>query len=84
MRTKVFSVFDEKAKAYSNPFFMVHNGLALRAFSDLIQDQSTMIAKHPSDFKLYCIGEFDDCEGILITLEVPEFLANAIDFVADK
>ena len=33
MVTKIFSVYDEKAKAFGNPFFMVNKGMALRGFA---------------------------------------------------
>lgn len=84
MLLKVYSIYDEKAKCFGQPFFMAHNGMALRAFSDLIQDKNTMVAKHPSDFKLYVLGEFDDNSGGLSTLAQPEFLSNALDFVNDN
>lgn len=84
MTLKVFSIFDEKAKCYGQPFFMAHNGMALRAFSDLIQDKNTTPGKHPSDFKLYCLGTFEDNSGELSSLAQPDFIAHAIDFIQDK
>jgi len=80
MVVKVFSIFDVKAKAFGSPFFMHHNGLALRAFSDLCADDKTAVFKHPEDYKLYCLGEFDDCSGALVSLPQPEFMSNAVDF----
>jgi len=82
MKLKVFSIFDEKAQVFSQPFFMAHNGLALRAFSDLVGEKGTNVNKHPSDFKLYNIGFYDDVSGALESLSQPEFLANATDYVS--
>lgn len=80
MVTKVFGIFDVKAKNYGQPFFMSHSGLALRSFSDLVEDQKSTLNKHPADFKLYCLGEYDDCSGAFKSIN-PEFLANASDFI---
>lgn len=84
MLLKVFSIRDEKGKCFGQPFFMAHNGMALRAFSDLIQDNKTTVNHHPEDFKLYLLGEFDDNSGGLSDVPQPEFLAHATDFVVDK
>lgn len=81
MKLLAFSVYDEKAGVFGVPFCMAHRGLAIRAFSDLVADVNTTVHKHPSDFKLYTIGEFDDNSGALISLSQPEFLQNASDFV---
>lgn len=81
MVIKVFSIFDEKAQVFSNPFFMPHTGMATRAFSDLVNDGQSNVAKHPSDFKLYQIGEFDDVAGLLTAVPQPVFVNSAIEFV---
>lgn len=81
MILKIFSVFDEKACIFGQPFFLPHNGVALRSFSDLVQDNQTNVCRHPEDFKLYCLGSYDDNSGGLISVAQPEFLANATDFV---
>ena len=84
MKVKVFSIFDEKARIFSNPFFMPHAGEALRSFGDLVQDKSSRIAKHPEDYKLYHLAEYDDCSGSFVSLNVPVFLANATEFVVEE
>lgn len=80
MTVSVYSIFDVKGKSFANPYFMLHDGQALRAFSDVVEDKSTVIARHPSDYKLYKIGTYDPTSGVLVGLPVPEFLANASDF----
>lgn len=84
MILKVFSVFDEKSAFFGQPFFLPHNGVALRSFSDLVSDPQTSVNRHPEDFKLYLIGTFDDNSGGLTSLAQPEFLANATDYVKVK
>jgi hypothetical protein len=68
MKLNVYSIFDSAAKAYTNPFFMHNDGLAIRAFSDNVNsEQENNIAKHPDQFTLFRIGEFDDASGEIKT-----------------
>ena len=60
MIQKVFTVFDAKAKAYLQPFFMPTTGMATRAFTDLCNDQNHMFNHHPEDYSLFEIAEYDD------------------------
>jgi len=81
MVLKMFSIFDEKASVFSQPFYSAHNGTALRSFSDLVNEPNNNVSKHPEDFKLYYLGDFDDNSGGLLSKPQPEFLCNATDFV---
>lgn len=84
MKLNVYSVFDDKAKVYSKPFNMAHNGEALRLFADAVSDVKSSLNRHPSDYHLYRLAEFDDVSGVFKSLpNGPEFLAHAIDFVAE-
>lgn len=58
-----FSIYDSKAECFSPPFFRPAPGQAIRDFTDLANDPNTTIGKHPSDYGLYRIGEFDDGNG---------------------
>jgi len=60
MKIKMFVIFDTKAKFYNKPFLLQNDSIALRAFTDLANDPSTDVCKHPEDFQLFSIGEFDD------------------------
>lgn len=80
MILKAFSIFDVKSEVYARPFFMVANGEAVRAFSDLANDAATTVGKHPGDFKLVLIGSFDDAKGELLTCP-PVTLGFAEDYV---
>lgn len=81
MKLLVFSIFDEKGGIFSNPFYMAHKGQAARAFSDVIQDKNTTISKHPEDYKLYTLGDWDDVSGQFTSLPQPEFMYHATDFL---
>lgn len=79
-----FSIFDVKGSNFTPPFFMAAQGIALRNFSDLVNDPQTSVFKHPEDYKLYKVGSFDDNSGLFVPIPVPEFLCNATDFITKK
>jgi len=65
MRYKVFTVRDRAIDAYGQPFFGTSVGGAVRSFSDEINraDPNNQLSKHPEDFDLFLLGEFDDATG---------------------
>lgn len=65
MLYKAFSVYDNKAMMFNAPFFMPHVGMAIRALTDLVNDPSTSISRHPADYTLIEIGTYDDETGVL-------------------
>ncbi len=79
---KIFSVWDAKTEAYMQPFFSPTIGSGIRAFTDASSDPNSMLAKHPADFHLQCIGEFDDSTGTLID-ENPTALGTGLDYVVN-
>lgn len=84
MTLQIYAIHDVKAQCFGNPFFLSHNGIALREFSDLSNDPQSRINKHPEDYKLYNLGEYDDNSGAFTSLSQPKFLANATDFQETK
>lgn len=77
MTLEIYSIFDDKARAFATPFFMANEAMALRAFNDLVADPNTTIARNPSDYKLYHLGQFDDSTGFIEKIEIPEYITHA-------
>lgn len=73
----IYSVKDLKAGAFALPFFQARDEAAIRSFSDAVQHGDELLRRHPEDFALYCLGEFDDNLGIVAGLETPKLLATA-------
>lgn len=61
-----FSIYDKKAEAFPQPPFPVeYKGHAVRAFTEMINDKSTDLGKHPEDYQLFYIGSFNKENGRL-------------------
>lgn len=77
---QIFTFHDSKAQAYLPPFFLHQDGMALRTFSDLVAEKEHPFARHPEDYTLFKIGEFDDSTG-KITVITPISLANGVELL---
>lgn len=66
MKYKVMCVRDRAVDAFSTPFFVRSVGEAVRSFSDEVnrKDDNNQIYKHPEDYDLYLISEFDSDTGL--------------------
>ena len=66
MEMQVVAVYDEKAKAYLPPFFQPNDAMAVRIFTDCVNDENGHpFSIHPEDYTLYKIGTFDDATGTI-------------------
>jgi len=63
MKLNAYSIYDNKALVYGLPFFAPTDGAAIRSLRDLANDSNTTVGRHPRDFVLFCVGEFDDQTG---------------------
>lgn len=82
-RLKVFAVLDMKMKCFMQPFTSMNGGVASRMFQDSITGDS-VIGKHPEDFALYELGEFDEQTGFLQSHVTPVSLGLAVQFMEVK
>lgn len=81
MKHNIFTIHDKAAGAYLPPFILHAEGLAIRAFTDCINDTSHAFSKHPADYTLLTIGTFDDLTGTITTLQTHKPLGNGLSFV---
>nr|AVQ10164.1 nonstructural protein [Gokushovirinae environmental samples] len=79
MRLKIFTIRDSKGETYNTPFFQKTHGEAERNFRELVKDEKSMVAKYPDDFDLYYLGEYDDTNGNIISLETPQHMVKAVN-----
>lgn len=79
MMLRVYSVFDRKALSYANPFYAVNDASAVRIVSDAAGDDQTSLSRHPNDYVVYCIGEYNTDKGELVPYSP---LVHLVDVIA--
>jgi len=84
MKLKIFSIYDSKAEAYKQPFFMLTKGEALRGVMQLLEDNNHLFSKHPGDFTLFELGEYDDNNGKMSPLPSPISHGCLLEYQAKK
>ncbi len=83
MKHKLFVIHDSKAQAFLQPWFLQTEGMAMRAFADCVNDPENNFGRHPEDYNLFIIGEWDDQTGHATTYP-PEALGNGITFITPE
>ncbi len=80
MKHKMFTVFDVKAQCYLSPFCLPERGMAIRAFSDCVNNKEHQFGKHPGDYTLFELGFFDDAVA-LVSCHAGEKIVNGLEVV---
>jgi len=80
MHLFVVCVKDRAAEVFNRPFFVPHRNVAIRDFTDEVNRAAAdnQLNKHPDDFDLYLLGEFNDNTGEF-SISVPQVLVRAKD-----
>lgn len=65
MKQKVCAVFDSAMEAFLRPFFVPTTNMAVRSFTDEVNRaaEENAMNKHPEDYTLHCLGDFDEETG---------------------
>lgn len=84
MAKKIFAVYDAAVSAYKNPFFMDTSGQAIRGWIDVVNDEKTEFNKHPDDFTLFELGEYDELNGVFENHNTPISHGTALKYIQDK
>lgn len=69
MILKIFSIYDNKAHAFTTPFFMHRHEMALRTFNDCAGEEGHAFFKNPADYTLFEVGEWDDDTAVVTNFE---------------
>lgn len=83
MKQRIFSVYDVAAGMYKHPIFLRAPGEAVRMFQDLVVAGDNDVGKHPEDYSLVEIGEWDDGKGLLSAKPV-EVLITGLEALHDS
>lgn len=79
MMTKVFAIYDCKVEAFMAPFMMQAVGQAIRAVQDAASDPKTQFHKHPADFTLFHIANFNEATGEYENLQAKANLGTILE-----
>lgn len=82
MILKMYAVYDTKTEMYSSPFLRLKRGQAIRDWTDEITKESHPVAKHPADFTLFEIGEYDDNSGFVQAYDAKVPLGSALELMS--
>lgn len=68
MKQVVVSVYDRASEVYGRPVFVPAKAAAIRSFSDEVNrdEPNNDLRRHPDDFDLYLLAEFDDAQGVFV------------------
>lgn len=78
MRLGLYSVYDTAAGAYANPTPIVSKEAAIRSFGDGVRGGQNEWSKHPEDYILMYLGDFDQLSGELFSA-LPERVISALE-----
>ena len=81
MKLYYFTVLDIAVEAYMPPFCLRSKLEAKRQMMDSVGSPDHLFRKHPDDYKLYCLGEFNDASGLSEMYDSPEFIMSAQEAV---
>lgn len=77
MKTQILVIRDIKLDCFGQPQACASIGVGARAFSDAINnpERNTDMSKHPEDFELWHIGEYDDATATIVPIS-PQFITK--------
>jgi hypothetical protein len=79
MKTKMYTIYDIKAKVYNKPFYVINEQVAIRMANDLLTDKSADVSKHPEDYVMIELGEYDDNTATFDLNKIHNVLFNFMD-----
>lgn len=83
MKLKIVSIFDSKAEVFNTPIFLPTVGMATRMFADQVNEKDSPFQKHPEDYTLFELGEYDSDSGKFENLDTPHSLGLANQYIQE-
>ena len=77
----IYTIWDNKGKFYSTPFYSRNDEVANRDFSNVVMNPENPMSNSKGDYSLYRIGAFhpDDVEVPLTEEEKPTLIVDGSD-----
>lgn len=80
---KMYAIFDTASGVYDRPFVMQAHGQAIRAFGDIASDAEHPIGKHPEDYSLFYVSDWNDNTAEFVAVD-KVCLATGLEAVAES
>lgn len=77
---KVYAVYDTKTESYTMPLCFKAKGEAIRSIVDEVNNPQSNIGRHPEDYVLFELGEYDELTGVITSYPAKVSLGVAIEF----
>lgn len=77
MNKRIYAIYDAKAAAYMEPFFLPNEDMAVRTFGDVANDPDHPMGKHPEDYHLVQVGSWDGETGKINPTPAPLTITTA-------
>lgn len=78
MKLYLIAIYDKRAQEYSPPQGYPQLGVAERAFTDAVNSPDSHLNKHPEDYSMQLIGEYEsETARITPSAEGPKHLMDA-------
>jgi len=77
MKLQIFALYDKKGQAYMEVWHFPHVGQVIRHVEDCLNTQHPL-AKHPADYDIYKLGEFDNVSGEITPVTPPLFIQTTL------
>ncbi len=81
MKLNAYCIFDTASGIYQRPYFVGSDNEATRAFADLVSETEHPVGKHPEDYSLFRVGNFNDVKGVLSGDDLKECIMTGLDAV---
>lgn len=78
---KLYTILDKASKTTNQPFPMQTDRDAITGLRDVVNDKNTTIHKHPEDFELYRLGEYDPRSMKFSLIDNPELVIAASELL---
>lgn len=79
---KLFCVYDSQTTMFGPPILGINKGDVIRQFTVLVNDGQSQFSKHPMDFALFEIGDYDESTGSIAPVAVPVRIITANELLS--
>lgn len=78
MKMIMYSIYDSAVECFARPMFVNTQAQIMRMLKDEMENADSSLAKHPYDYALFRVGEFNDSDGIVTPLLPAQHVCSLI------